>query len=84
MRRCQYKRDARCVINDARTLLEVLGGSMHELQSNELEAALIEPADDVAAESALDTVGLKMTKRENAKSMVSGTLENCIDERDIP
>lgn len=42
-----------------RTLLEVLGGSVDELQGNELEAALLEPADDVADKTALDAVGLQ-------------------------
>ena len=41
------------------TLLEVLGGSVDELESNELEAALLETADDVANEPALDAVGLQ-------------------------
>lgn len=42
----------------ARTLLEVLRGSVNELESLELEATLLEAADDVANESTLDTVGL--------------------------
>jgi hypothetical protein len=40
------------------TLLEVLGGGVDELQGNELEAALLEAADDVTDETALDAVGL--------------------------
>ena len=40
------------------TLLEVLGGSVDELEGNKLEATLLEAADDVADESTLDTVGL--------------------------
>ena len=40
------------------TLLKVLGGSVDELESNELEATLLEAADDVTDESTLDTVGL--------------------------
>lgn len=42
----------------ARTLLEVLRGSVNELESLELEATLLEAADDVANEPTLDTVGL--------------------------
>jgi len=41
-----------------RTFLEVLGGSVDELQSDKLEAATFETADDVANESPLNTVGL--------------------------
>ena len=41
------------------TLLEVLGGSVDELQSGELEAALLEAADDVADDATLDAVGLQ-------------------------
>ena len=41
---------------------------MHKLEGNQLETALLETADDVADESALDTVGL-----EGARS-VSGCL----------
>lgn len=40
------------------TLLEVLGRSMDELESNKLESSSLETADDVADESTLDTVGL--------------------------
>lgn len=40
------------------TLLEVLGGSVDELEGNELEATLLEAADDVADKTALDAVGL--------------------------
>jgi len=39
-------------------LLYVLFRSLHELHSDELEAALFESLDDVADESALDSVGL--------------------------
>jgi hypothetical protein len=42
-----------------RTLLEVLGGGVNELQSDELEAAALKTADNVANESPLDTVGLE-------------------------
>ena len=42
-----------------RTLLEVLRGSVHKLEGNQLETALLETADDVADESTLDTIGLK-------------------------
>ena len=38
--------------------LKVLWGSMDELHSDELEATLLKPLDDVANKSALDTVGL--------------------------
>ena len=44
------------------TLLEVLGGGVDELEGNELEATLLEAADDVADESTLDTVGLAITE----------------------
>lgn len=44
---------------DGRTLLEVLRGSVNKLQSNELEATLLEAGDDLADESTLDTVGLQ-------------------------
>ena len=55
----------------ARTLLEVLGGGMHELHRDELETTLLEPLDDDANESALDTVGLYA--RADAQSVrVSG------------
>ena len=43
----------------ARTLLEVLGGSVDELEGNELEATLLKPLDDLANESTLDTVRLE-------------------------
>ena len=42
-----------------RTLLEVLGGGVNELERDELEAALLEAADDVADEATLDAVGLE-------------------------
>lgn len=45
-----------------RTLLEVLGGSVDELESNELEAARLKAGDDVSNEPALDTVGLNDKK----------------------
>ena len=41
------------------TLLEVLGGGVNELERDELEAALLEAADDVADEAALDAVRLQ-------------------------
>ena len=50
------KTRARCVLR--RTLLEVLRGSVDKLHSNELEATLLEAADDVANDAALDTVRL--------------------------
>ena len=40
------------------TLLEVLGGSVDELERGELEAALLEAGDDVADDATLDAVGL--------------------------
>lgn len=40
------------------TLLEVLGRSVNELEGDELEATLLETADDVSDESAMDSVGL--------------------------
>lgn len=40
------------------TLLEVLRGSMNQLEGGQLKAALLEATDDVADETALDTVGL--------------------------
>jgi hypothetical protein len=40
------------------TLLEVLGRSVNELEGDELEATLLETADDVSDETALDAVGL--------------------------
>lgn len=43
---------------DGLTRLEMRGGSVNELQSDELEATLLEAADDVAYETALDAVGL--------------------------
>jgi len=39
-------------------LLEVLAGSVDELQGDEFESTLLKTADDVADESPLDTVGL--------------------------
>ena len=36
----------------------MLGGSVDELEGNELEATLLETANDVANESTLDAVGL--------------------------
>jgi hypothetical protein len=40
------------------TLLEVLGGGVDELEGDKFEAALLEAADDVSDETALDAVGL--------------------------
>ena len=51
------KTRARCVLR--RTLLEVLGGGVNELERDELETALLETADDVADEAALDAVRLQ-------------------------
>ena len=49
------KRALRCA---QRTLLEVLRGSVNELEGDKLEAALLETADDVADDATLDAVGL--------------------------
>ena len=40
----------------------MLRGSVNELEGDELEATLLEAADDVADESTLDTVGLAITE----------------------
>ena len=40
------------------TLLEVLGRSVNELEGDELEATLLETADDVSDETAMDAVWL--------------------------
>lgn len=45
------------------TLLKVLGGGVNELQSNKLEATLLETANDVADDATLDTIGLDETER---------------------
>ena len=45
-----------------RTLLEVLGRGVDELERDELEAALLEAVDDVADEPALDAVGLRSSR----------------------
>jgi hypothetical protein len=45
-------------IGEGLTLLEVLGCSVDELESDDFEAALLEAADDVSDETALDAVGL--------------------------
>jgi len=42
-----------------RTFLEVLGGSVDELQGDELEATAFETSDDVTNEAPLDTIGLE-------------------------
>jgi len=42
-----------------RTFLEVLGGSVDELQSDKLESTAFKTTDDVADESPLNTVGLE-------------------------
>ena len=41
-----------------RTLLQVLGRGVNEFEGDELEATLLETADDVSHESAMDAVGL--------------------------
>ena len=66
--RCMFKGGDRSIsicqcsisvsIGIGRTLLEVLRGSVDKLQSNELEATLLEAGDDLADESTLDAVGL--------------------------
>ena len=48
---------------DLRTLLEVLRGSVNELEGDELEATLLEAADDVPDESTLDAIGLRRRGR---------------------
>ena len=48
--------------NTKRTLLEVLGRGVDELERDELEAALLEAVDDVADEPALDAVGLRSSR----------------------
>ena len=55
------------------TLLEVVGSSLDELQSEELEATLFESADDIANESPLDTVGLERERRDDQYNRVSGS-----------
>jgi len=40
------------------TLLKVLGGGVNELEGDELEATLLETADDVSDETAVDAIGL--------------------------
>jgi len=40
----------------------VLGSGVNELEGNELEAALLEPGDDLADEAALNAVGLQETR----------------------
>jgi len=40
------------------TLLKVLGGGVNELEGDELEATLLETADDVSDETTVDAVGL--------------------------
>ena len=67
------------VMSRALTLLKVLGGGVDELHGDELEAALLKPADDVADESALDTVGLAITIREGQKEP-----EDMLHDLDIP
>jgi hypothetical protein len=54
--------ELRCSISNVEgilTLLEVLGGRMDELESDEFEAALLEAADNVADETALDAIRLE-------------------------
>jgi len=51
-------REERPVLQVLVVLLEVLGRSVNELEGNELEATLLETADDVSDETAVDAVGL--------------------------
>lgn len=46
------------VVIERHTLLEMLDGSMYQLECDELEAALLESGDDRTNEATLDTVGL--------------------------
>jgi hypothetical protein len=50
------------------TLLEVLGGGVDEFQSDELETTLLEAADDVADETALDAVRLYRYNADDGSS----------------
>lgn len=52
---------------DGRTLLEVGLGGLDELEGDELEAALLEPSDDLADEVALNAVRLQAKKRVNRR-----------------
>ena len=47
------------MVRDKLTPLEMLGGCVDELESDEFEAALLEAADDVADKTALNAVGLR-------------------------
>ena len=67
------------VMSRALTLLKVLGGGVDELHGDELEATLLKPADDVADESALDTVGLTITIRDGQRE-----LEDVSHNLDVP
>jgi len=49
----------------SRTVLEVLGGGMDELEGDELEATLLEALDDLSNESTLDAVGLHVEPSQN-------------------
>ncbi len=67
-------------MSGTRTELEVLGGGVHELQGNELETTLLEPADDGADESALDAVRLHAhTQRQGQRE-----LEDVVRDQDRP
>jgi hypothetical protein len=57
-----------------RTLLEVLLGGLDELEGNELEAAFLEPGDDLADEVALNAVRLQ-TKARQSPSFIA----MCVD-----
>jgi hypothetical protein len=54
VKRCNLRRKH----NDL-TFLEVLDGRMDELESDQLEAALFEPSDDLSQQPTLDAVGLQ-------------------------
>ena len=57
------------------TLLEVVGGGVDELQGNKLEAALLEAGNDVSDETALDAVGLLLSRCDRT-SFINNTAIN--------
>jgi hypothetical protein len=58
------------------TLLEVLGGGVDKLQGNKLEAALLEASNDVADETALDTVGLLLLRCDRYGVLLINTVHD--------
>jgi len=58
--------------SDRLTLLEVLGGGVDELQSDELEATSLKAADNLADETALDAVRLLRGENVNMISISLG------------